>query len=88
MSDKEIILLEEVLKKLNTGDNIKEYSSLENYNILRETGLISIKPYIIVCNVDEENVSKGNNYTKVLKEKYPTKNLLRFVLILKTKLLN
>ena len=36
MSDKEIILLEEVLKKLNTGENIKEYSSLENYNILRD----------------------------------------------------
>ena len=78
MSDKEIILLEEVLKKLNTGDNIKEYSSLENYNILKEIGLISIKPYIIVCNVDEENVSKGNNYTKVLKEKHPNE---KFVII-------
>ena len=78
ISDKEIILLEEALKKLNTGDNIKEYSNLENYNILREIGLISIKPYIIVCNVDEENVSKGNNYTKVLKEKYPNE---KFVVI-------
>ena len=72
MSDKEIILLEEVLKKLNTGNNIKEYSSLENYNILREIGLISIKPYIIVCNVDEENVKLGNRYTEALQKKYPT----------------
>ena len=78
MSDKEIILLEEVLKRLNTGENIKEYRCLENYNILKEIGLISIKPYIIVCNVDEENVSEGNNYTKILKEKYPNE---KFVII-------
>ena len=38
--------------------------------------MISIKPYIIVCNVDEENVSRGNNYTKVLKEKYPNEKFV------------
>ena len=76
MSEKEIILLEGVLKKLNSGDNIKEFNNSENHNILREIGLISIKPYIIVCNVDEENVSKGNNYTKVLKDKYPNEKFV------------
>ena len=77
LSEKEIILLEDVLKKLNEGNNIKEYDG-ESHKILREIGLISIKPYIIVCNVDEENVKKGNNYTEVLKQKYPNE---KFVII-------
>ena len=77
LSEKDIILLEDVLKKLNEGNNIKEYDG-ESHKILREIGLISIKPYIIVCNVDEENVKKGNNYTEVLKQKYPNE---KFVII-------
>ena len=77
LSEKEIILLEDALKKLNEENNIKEYD-VESHKILREIGLISIKPYIIVCNVDEENVKKGNNYTEVLKQKYPNE---KFVII-------
>ena len=39
--------------------------------------MISIKPYIIVCNVDEEKMSKqGNNYTEVLKQKYPNEKFI------------
>ena len=33
--------------------------------------MISLKPYIIVNNVDEIKCETGNNYTKILKEKYP-----------------
>ena len=77
LSEKDIILLEDVLKKLNEENNINEYD-VESHKILREIGLISIKPYIIVCNVDEENVKKGNNYTEVLKQKYPNE---KFVII-------
>ena len=77
LSEKDIVILEDVLKKLNKGNNINEYD-VESHKILREIGLISIKPYIIVCNVDEENVKKGNNYTEVLKQKYPNE---KFVII-------
>ena len=77
LSEKDIILLENVLKKLNEGNNIKEYD-VESHKILGEIGLISIKPYIIVCNVDEENVKKGNDYTELLKQKYPNE---KFVII-------
>ena len=36
---------------------------------------MSIKPKIIVCNVDEENLSKGNNYTE-RKKKYPNEKII------------
>ena len=78
MSEKDVKLLEEVKKKLNNGEIIKDYDDKEKYKILKEVGLISVKPYIIVCNVDENNVKVGNNYTKTLKEKYPNE---KFVII-------
>jgi len=71
MTEKQIKLLEDVLNKLNKDDDLKEYNDVDSQKTLREVGLISTKPYIMVSNVDEKNVRNGNNYTKILKEKYP-----------------
>ena len=71
ITEKQIKLLEDVLEKLNKGHDLKECSDIDDKKTLKEAGLISIKPYIIVSNVDEKNVKSGNNYTKILKEKYP-----------------
>ena len=71
MTEKQIKFLEDVLNKLNKSDNLKEYIDVDSKKLLREVGLISTKPYIVVGNVDEKNLKSGNNYTKILKEKYP-----------------
>ena len=71
MTEKQIKLLEGTLNKLNKGDDLKEYNDVDSQKTLREVGLISTKPYIIVSNVDEKNIKSGNNYTKILKEKFP-----------------
>ena len=71
MTSKEIEFLEEVLNRLNKGRDLNDFSDNEKQKTLREIGLISIKPYIIVSNVDERDVKNGNNYTKKLKEKFP-----------------
>jgi hypothetical protein len=65
-----------VLKKLNKGDDLNKYDDVDSKKTLREVGLISIKPYIIVCNVDEKNVQTGNSYTKILKKKYPNQKFI------------
>jgi len=78
MTEKQINLLESVLERLNKGDDLNKYDDVDNKKTLREVGLISIKPYIIVCNVDEKNVQAGNNYTEILKKKYPNQ---KFVII-------
>ena len=72
MTEKQITLFENVLDDLNNGDELTKYENFESKKILKEIGLISIKPYIIVCNVDEENVKLGNRYTEALQKKYPT----------------
>ena len=76
MTEKQINLLEDVLKKLNKGDDLNKYDDVDSKKILGEVGLISIKPYIIVCNVDEKNVQTGNNYTETLKKKYPNQKFI------------
>ena len=76
MTDKQIKFLEDMLKKLNDGKNLSVYNRIEDIKLLKETGLISVKPSIIVCNVDEKNVKNGNDYTDVLKTRYPNEKLI------------
>ena len=70
MSDKQIELLENVLNKLNKNESLMENYDIDSKKLLKETGLISTKPYIIVCNVDENSVKSGNKYTQLLKKEY------------------
>ncbi len=73
MTEKQIKIFEEVLDELNKGKEIKKYSSdIGSEKILKELGLISTKPYIIVNNVDENSMESGNNYTEATKKKYPS----------------
>ena len=76
MTDKQIKFLEDILKKLNDGKNLSVYNRIEDIKLLKETGLISVKPSIIVCNVDEKNVKNGNDYTDVLKTRYPNEKFI------------
>ena len=59
LSEKEVQILERELKQLNQGLEIKTDNE-EHNKFLSNLGLLSIKPKIIVCNVDEENLVKGN----------------------------
>ena len=70
LTEKQIKLLNEILARLNEAVSFDISYDSENKKFLTEIGLISNKPYIIVCNVDEQSVRDGNNYTKLLKEKY------------------
>ncbi len=43
---------------------------------LNQSGLLSIKPKIYVCNVDEQSVQNGNKYTNDFIEKFGNENTL------------
>ena len=75
LKDKEIKILEEKLNQLNNSEKI-QVNNDEEEKILSSIGLLSTKPKIIVCNVDEENLSKGNQYTEEVKNKYPMEKVL------------
>ncbi len=68
LQEKEVKILEEKLKQLNDGKEV----TIENDNekkFLTTLGLLTIKPKIIVCNVDEESLVKGNAFTESIKKK-------------------
>ena len=75
LSEKEIKILEEKFKQLELGLEAKINDKNEE-KLLTSIGLLSIKPKIIVCNVDEENLKKGNNYTKEILDKYPSEKII------------
>ncbi len=76
MTEKEVTFLENVFEDLNRGKELKKYDDRDSQKILKDIGLISNKPYIIVCNVDENNVNSGNKYTNLIKKNYPDQKIV------------
>ena len=67
-------ILESAFEKLNSGIDLSSLSNEYEDKIINQTGLLSIKPKIYVCNVDEESIKNGNNYTNEFIEKFGTDN--------------
>ena len=75
LKENEIKILENKFEKLSKGQEV-DFANVNEKKLLSSIGLLSIKPKIIVCNVDEENFSKGNKYTKQVQEKYPDEKII------------
>jgi len=69
--DKEQIkILEAALDFINNDKDINLLKNEFEKKQLNQSGLLSLKPGIYVCNVDEQSVKDGNNYTKKFIEKF------------------
>ena len=75
LDENEVQILKEKLKQLNEGNEITVNIEKES-KFLSTLGLLSIKPKIIVCNVDEESVAKGNVFTENVKNNYPKEKVV------------
>ena len=75
LSQKQLEILEKSLKLLNEGNDLSKVD-LVSKQFLSQTGLLSIKPKIIVCNVDETSLHKGNNYTELMSKPYPNEKII------------
>ena len=63
--DKEQLkILESALDYINNDKDINLLKEEFEKKQLNQSGLLSLKPEIYVCNVDEQSVKDGNNYTK------------------------
>ena len=56
-------ILETIFEELNKGADLSVLINEYDDRIINQTGLLSIKPKIFVCNVDEKSIKNGNNYT-------------------------
>ena len=75
LKEKEVMILEKNLNELEK-DNELIVSDPNEEKFLTSIGLLSIKPKIIVCNVDEENLTKGNIYTNQVMEKFSKEKVI------------
>ena len=75
--DKSIIkILENALDCINNDKDISILKNQFDKKLLNQSGLLSLKPKIFVCNVDEKSVQGGNNYSKSLIDKFGKENTL------------
>ena len=75
LQEKEVKILEEKLNLLNAGNEASINDEFEK-KFLTTLGLLSIKPKIIVCNVDEESLATGNAFTEDVKRKYTAEKIV------------
>ena len=75
LQEKEVKILEEKLNHLNEGKEVTVSDEVEK-KFLSSLGLLSIKPKIIVCNVDEESLVQGNNFTKDVRKNYSNEKIV------------
>ena len=70
VEEEQLKILEMSLDNINNNKNFSGLKTQFNKKSLNQSGLLSLKPKIFVCNVDEKSVKDGNNYTKLFMEKF------------------
>jgi len=76
IDEKQTTILEIALDCIDNQKDISVLKNQFNKKELNQSGLLSVKPKIFVCNVDERSVQKGNEYTKNFINKYGNENTL------------
>ena len=76
LEDEQLKILESASDCINNDKDISVLKSQFEKKKLNQSGLLSLKPKIYVCNVDEESIQKGNEYTKKIINKFGHDNVL------------
>ena len=76
VDEEQIKILELSLDCINNSKDMSILHSEFSKKQLNQSGLLSLKPKIYVCNVDEKSVQTGNKYTKAFINKFDIKNTL------------
>ena len=76
VDEDQIKILEIAMDCINNNKSFDDLRTQFNKKQLNQSGLLSLKPKIFVCNVDEQSVQIGNNYTQSFIDKYGNNNTL------------
>ena len=76
IDEDQIKILQSSLDLINNDQDLTSLKSEFTKKQLNLSGLLSLKPKIFVCNVDEKSVQNGNGYTKSFLEKFGLENTL------------
>ena len=76
VTEDQIKILEIALDCINNDKSMDILNENFLNKELNQTGLLSIKPKLYVCNVDEKSIETGNNYTNNFLEKFGEKDTI------------
>ena len=66
----ELNFLEECQKLISDGKKPDELKKKYDKDLIKRSALLSLKPRIIVCNVDEKSLPRGNKYSDACKKSF------------------
>ena len=72
----ELIFLEECSKLISEGKKPDQLKKKYSKDLIKKSALLSFKPRIIVCNVDEKSLPDGNKYSDACKKKFLNENVI------------
>ena len=76
VDEEQLKILEVALDCINNSKDIQILNKQFKKKLLNQSGLLSTKPKIFVCNVDEASIQDGNRYTENFVKKFGEKNTL------------
>ena len=72
----ELDFLEECKKLIGDGKKPEELKEKYSNDFIKKSALLSLKPRIIVCNVDEKSLPDGNKYSEACKKKFSGESII------------
>ena len=72
----ELSFLEECKKLISDGKKLDELKKKYSKDLIKKSALLSLKPRIIVCNVDEKSLPGGNKYSDSCKKKFINESII------------
>tara|TARA_B100001057_G_scaffold51767_1_gene45980 strand:- start:273 stop:1346 length:1074 start_codon:yes stop_codon:yes gene_type:complete len=76
VDEDELKILETAFNCINKNQDLSILKEKFDKKQLNQSGLLSLKPKIFVCNVDEKSVNSGNNYTNAFINNFGIENTL------------
>ena len=76
VDEEQLKILEITLDCINNDKDTSILKTQFDKKQLNQSGLLSLKPKIFVCKIDEKSVQNGNNYTKNFISKFSEENTL------------
>ena len=76
ITDNELNILKTTEDYINNDKDLNELRNLFDLDLITKCGLLSLKPKLYVCNIDEKSVSSGNKYSEEVQNKKKIDNTI------------